>query len=187
MMKNRKTPLFTILVLGLLTCFLMGEELDDAGAPRFSLDSILDVVIFQDRNYGTGHYKAALVREEDEISLYLQLSEEKWQRFPDIADGGAMEEWPTLSLNEAGSLLIDSSHDAIGRAAWRKRLVIAYRQNEFIVAGYECSSYDKLAREPDVHFEVNYLTGKMILNKGVTNGPPAIIPLSEWKEPDGYP
>lgn len=186
MMKTQKTLIATIVMLALASHLLLGEDPAVDGGPLVPLDSILDVVLFSNWSKEFVDDKAALVDEADGISLFLRISGQKWQRFPDIAVAGGMGQWPTLSLNEAGSLVIDSVHDAIGRAAWRKRLVVAYRQNEIIVAGYEYSSYDKLAREPEVHFEVNYLTGKMILNKGVTNGPPAFIPLSEWEEPEEY-
>ncbi len=189
-LKSRTTPLIAVLALGFLTRCLNAEELADDGPPSFPLDSILDVLIVRDWNGDFEEDTAVLVFEDGDeglgICLYLHLSGQKWQRFPEIAMGGGMDQWPSLSLNEAGSLLIDSRHDAIGRAAWTRRLVIAYRQKKFIVAGYEYSSYDKLAQEPEVHYQANYLTGKMILNQGVTIGPPKITPLTEWEEPEGY-
>lgn len=186
-LKNRRTLLVAILALGVLTGVLNAEELADEGPPSFPLDSILDVVIVRDWNGDLEEDRAILVLEEGhDISLYLHLSGQKWQRFPDIAFGGGMEPWPNLSLNEAGSLLIDSSHDAVGRGAWKRRLVIAYRQSKFIVAGYEYSSRDKLAEYPNVDFEINYLTGQRILNRNVTQGTPEFIPLTEWEEPEGY-
>ncbi len=86
---------------------------------------------------------------------------------PDIAWFGAM--WgtmPWLEVSDAGSLLIKSGNEAIGRNRWSQTLTVAFRGGAFVVAGYTSTWYDTLDMENNGTCDVNYLTGKGEVAKG---------------------
>ena len=59
-----------------------------------------------------------------------------------------------------GSILITSHNDSIGRDRWEQKLTIAYRNFDFVVAGYTYSSYDTLDLDNTINCDFNVLTGK---------------------------
>lgn len=107
---------------------------------------------------------------------------------PDIAWFGAM--WgtmPTLEVSDAGSLLVMSGNEAIGRNRWTRTLTIAYRDNAFVVAGYTYTWFDTLDMENNGTCDVNYLTGRGELVKadkpaksfGFAKG---ALPVGDWTD-----
>ncbi len=88
-------------------------------------------------------------------------------RHPDIAWFGAM--WgtlPSLGLSEAGSLLVHSGNEEIGRNRWSETLTIAYRGGAFVIAGYTYRWYDTLDPENNGLCDVNFLSGRGEITRG---------------------
>ncbi|WP_020560053.1 hypothetical protein [Thiofilum flexile] len=123
--------------------------------------------------------RAVLVnnRETDQADLYLYLGGEVANDFKlailkkDIAWVGSM--WgtlPSLELSGKNSLLVKSANEAIGRNRWNQTITLAYRNNNFVVAGFTYNAYDTL--EPNAagtQCDINLLTGKGKLNgKAIT-------------------
>lgn len=173
-----------IAVFGIIAPFVNAEEV-----PKIPLDRL---AAFETHDWDADNTidRALLVNPSDEetggFDLYIVRGTGAWLRVPDFASGGAMMGLPRLSVNEFGSLVVTSSNLGIGRGHWEKRIVIAYRDSQFLVAGCEFESHDTLEVYPDVNFSVNYLTGKTILDGKETSGPPQAIPLADWVAPEEY-
>lgn len=76
-----------------------------------------------------------------------------------IVFNGAM--WgmsPSVARSEGGSLLLQSEQTGIGRYPWSETLTLAWREGEFVVAGYSWSTYDR-ALGGFAACDVNLLTG----------------------------
>ena len=115
--------------------------------------------------------RAVLVDGEDEIDLYLALTDPgSFERrvvatARDIAWRGEMAGTrPELALAENGSLLVRSMNESIGRTRWVETLTIAFRDGQFFVAGYTRLERDTVV--PEIHFacDVNLLSGKGVFN-----------------------
>ncbi len=138
--------------------------------------------------------KAVLARSEnknnidndDGAVLYIYLSNDHQGTLitkKNIAWAGAL--WgttPTLSLNKSGSLLIHSMNESIGRNRWNQKLTLSYRNNKFIVSGYNYASYDTLVKDSQFTCDVNLLTGKGKLNDKTFHIAKQKIALEDWNE-----
>lgn len=124
------------------------------------------------------------------VDLYLSLSDDEPNSMKldlvkkDIAWAGAMfGTLPSLELSGKNSLLVKSANDAIGRDRWNQTLTIAYRDKNFVVAGFTHNAYDTL--EPNakgIQCDINLLTGK-----GKANGKDITVTeksplLKDWKD-----
>lgn len=92
---------------------------------------------------------------------------------------------PSVSALPNGSIQITSHNDAVGRERWEQKLTIAYRNGDFVVAGYTFSSYDTLDPENTLQCDFNVLNGK-----GTTKGKPiaskgATVLLKDWRDEMG--
>ncbi|WP_275790638.1 hypothetical protein [Pararhizobium gei] len=92
---------------------------------------------------------------------------------------------PSIAALPNGSILITSHNDAIGRDRWEQKLTIAYRNFDFVVAGYTYTSYDTLDPDNSFDCDLNVLTGK-----GESNGNPVattgeIVLLTDWSDERG--
>ena len=67
---------------------------------------------------------------------------------------------PSVSFSPAGSLLLKSHNEAIGRNRWMQTLTLAWRGSALTVAGYTWSEYDTLDPAANRACDVNLLSGK---------------------------
>jgi hypothetical protein len=101
---------------------------------------------------------------------------------------------PWLEQAENGSLLVQSEQTGIGRFPWTQTLTLAWRDGEFVVAGYTRSTYDRITAS-SAGCDVNLLTGDYVieaLGGGVDNQPesvlvdrtgrgaPMVLPATAW-------
>jgi hypothetical protein len=155
--------LFCCLLLVLASAFAQGDT--------FAARHIWDVVN-ADWNEDGRFDKALLAINPDDssqVDLYLYLSSEKGLLLatyvPAVAWHGEMfGTQPDLDVNARGSLLIYSQNDAIGRNRWRETITVAYREGQFVVAGYTYTSRDTLDLDNTMSCDVNLLTGQGVLN-----------------------
>ena len=92
---------------------------------------------------------------------------------------------PSITALANGSILITTHNDSIGRNRWEQKLTIAYRNFDFVVAGYTYTSYDTLDLDNTTDCDFNVLTGK-----GKSNGKPVatkgeIVLLKDWNDETG--
>ncbi|MBW9066239.1 hypothetical protein JNB71_23315 [Rhizobium herbae] len=92
---------------------------------------------------------------------------------------------PFIEALPNGSILITSHNDSIGRDRREQKLTVAYRNFDFVVAGYTYSSYDTLDPDNTSQCDFNVLTGK-----GTSNGKPIaakgeIVLLKDWSDDRG--
>ena len=89
---------------------------------------------------------------------------------------------PELAALANGSFTITTKNDAVGRDRWRQSLTIAYRNFDFIVAGYTYSSYDTLNPDGGAECDLNVLTGKGKTSSGPVSGQAQFVLLKDWKD-----
>ena len=130
---------------------------------------------------------------DDENSIYLYLNNEVGKLtlqsiVPDLVSGqfGVYGQAPSIRALPNGSMQIVSRNDAVGRDRWEKILTIAYRDDDFVVAGFTYASRDTLDPNDVTECDLNLLTGK-----GTANGKPiadggGTIPLSDWTDQVGF-
>ena len=89
---------------------------------------------------------------------------------------------PELAALANGSFTITTKNDAVGRDRWRQSLTIAYRNFDFIVAGYTYSAYDTLNPAGGAECDLNVLTGKGKTGNGPVAGQAQFVLLKDWKD-----
>ncbi|HEV7320942.1 MAG TPA: hypothetical protein VGO04_20280 [Ensifer sp.] len=92
---------------------------------------------------------------------------------------------PAIEATANGSLIITSHNDSIGRDRWEQKLTLAYRNFEFVVAGYTYSSYDTLDPDNTSHCDFNVLTGKGKANDKPVNTRGELVLLKDWTDDRG--
>lgn len=92
---------------------------------------------------------------------------------------------PFLRVLPNGSMQIVSHNDAIGRDRWERKLTIAYRNFDFVVAGYTYTSYDTLDLDNTSDCDFNVLTGKGKSNDKPIVAQGEIVLLKDWSNDRG--
>lgn len=92
---------------------------------------------------------------------------------------------PELKAMANGSIQITTRNDSIGRNRWSQTLTLAYRNTDFIVAGFTYSYHDTLDLAASGDCDLNVLTGKGIANKA--DGKDGMIKLTITTKPDFVP
>lgn len=78
---------------------------------------------------------------------------------PNIVWSGSLwGQQPSLELNDAGSLLVLSTNHGMGRIRWFQALTIAYRDENFVMAGFTYDYYDSIDPEDTGECDINLLT-----------------------------
>lgn len=129
---------------------------------------------------------------DDDNGVYLYLSGENgvlelksaipnkiWGDF----DFAGQAPWVEALPN--GSLVISSHNDSIGRDRWEQKLTVAYRNFEFVVAGYTYSSYDTLDLDNTLKCDLNVLTGKGKSNDKPIATKGELVLLKDWNDDRG--
>lgn len=124
------------------------------------------------------------IRQPDD-SLILQTTATKlaWV-------GGMAGQKPQLEISQQGSLLVHMMNASIGRDRWHETLIIAWRGNRFMLAGYSNRWFDTVDNESNRTCDVNLLTGKGGRTRGTFLREIAFMtetrsaPIGEWdREP----
>lgn len=113
---------------------------------------------------------------ENRLTLALSLPNSVWG---DLTMSGRE---PELAALANGSFTITTKNDSVGRDRWRQSLTVAYRNFDFIVAGYTYSSYDTLDPNASAECDLNVLTGKGKTSGGPVSGQAQFALLKDWKD-----
>lgn len=148
---------------------------------------------------------ALLIRGDGDMDLrfFLEAENGKYLRDAGVAahkvwgtaepDGFVGQE-PDIKAMPNGSIQVITRNDAIGRNRWNQTLTIAYRNTDFIVAGFTYSYYDTLDPNSSGDCDLNVLTGKGTANvpdgKGGTrkvavSAAPQFIAFKDWPDDGG--
>ncbi|MDQ0561621.1 hypothetical protein QO004_003415 [Rhizobium mesoamericanum] len=123
------------------------------------------------------------LRDSDHELLRLSLSAPNKIWGSTSADGVFGQE---PSLKPAGkSVAIHSQNSAIGRDRWDQTLTVAYRNKQFVVAGYTYNHYDTLDPNAGGTCDYNALTGKLQKNGKDIKAEPRVIPITQWNDDTG--
>jgi hypothetical protein len=162
-------------------------------AVNIAPDSIISVASF-DWN-GDGTSDRAILTEgaagNTDLYIYLSAPAQNNNQQRELAlvkqdaawwGGGGPGSQPSLEVNPKGSLLLMSGNWGIGRDRWEQTLTIAYRNDQFIVAGITLEVRDTLDHSAGGNCDLNLLTGRGTRNgRGVDIGAQTIL-LSTWKD-----
>ncbi len=92
---------------------------------------------------------------------------------------------PSVTALPNGSILITSHNDSVGRDRWEQKLTVAYRNFDFVVAGYTYTSYDTLDSDNSSDCDINVLTGKGKSNGRAVSVTGKLIFLKDWNDDVG--
>ncbi len=163
-----------------------------------ALQNVLSAVTLDFKNEGETDRAVLTQNADDAANLYIYFST------PDpnssegafklilakksvVSAGSMWGQHPSLGVNDKGSLVITSSNTAVGREKWTQSLTIAFRNNEFVIAGITFSTHDGLDPKAGGHCDLNLLAGK-----GLRNGKPVSvssppIKLADWSDEKSLP
>lgn len=191
-----------------MKCFIAGLLLafgaSAALAEPIDTDSFVAAVT-GDFNKDGASDLALLTRGSEDMDLrfFLQDNERRYLRPAGVArnkvwgtagpDGFVGRE-PELKALPNGSLQITTRNDAIGRDRWTQTLTLAYRNTDFVVAGFTHSYYDTLDPDNNGECDLNVLTGKGVASKPDGKGghielrisvAPEFVPFKDWPTDGG--
>ena len=89
---------------------------------------------------------------------------------------------PALSVNDQGSLVIESGNDAIGRGRWNQKITAIYENNLFMVAGFTYTYRDTLDLSAGGTCDVNFLTGRGVRSDKDFRVSKQLQSLLDWTE-----
>ncbi|NRP18624.1 hypothetical protein LPJGGPFB_01861 [Ensifer adhaerens] len=120
-----------------------------------------------------------LAGEDGPLTLKSAIPNKIWGQY------GMVGQAPTVSALPNGSLVITTHNDAIGRDRWEQKLTIAYRNFDFVVAGYTYASYDTLDPSNTSQCDLNVLTGKGKSNDRPVSAKGELVLLKDWNDDRG--
>jgi hypothetical protein len=180
------------LSLGLPEC----QENKTADAKSVGLAQVLSAVTGYWNGDGSAD-RAVLIAhkpdpEEDELvfsELYLFLSDAEHESMP-LALHKKNPAWsgdlggtlPHLEIDRHGNLVIVSQNDAIGRDRWQQWLTIAYKDGEFVVAGFHYEATDSLRPKYRLQCNVDLFAGSGIKNGKQLKVRKQTIALMQWND-----
>ncbi len=133
---------------------------------------------------------------DDQIGIYIYLrdSEHELLRLSVSAPNkiwgstsadGIFGQEPSVKAVGKSSIAIHSQNSAIGRDRWDQTLTIAYRDKQFVVAGYTYNHYDTLDPNAVGSCDYNALTGKLQMNGKDVKAEPRITSIAQWNDEVG--
>lgn len=143
------------------------------GVPDLAIVATAD----EDSGNDSGLYVYLAKPEEGRLTLALSLPNTVWGSPPIMAG-----QEPELAALANGSFTLVTKNESIGRDRWRQTLTIAYRNFDFIVAGYTFSSYDTLNPDGGSKCDLNVLTGKGKALGQPISGQAQFVLLKDWKD-----
>lgn len=124
------------------------------------------------------------LRDSDHELLGLSLSAPNKIWGSTGADGVFGQE-PSIKAAGKSSIAIHSQNSAVGRERWDQTLTLAYRNKEFVVAGYTYNHYDTLDPNAGGSCDYNALTGNLLKNGKTTKAEPRVIRIAQWDDDTG--
>jgi hypothetical protein len=132
------------------------------------------------RGDDNGLYVYLAKPEENRLSPVLSLPNTVWGNLTMYGQE------PELAALANGSFTLTTKNDSVGRGRWRQTLTVAYRNFDFIVAGYTYSSHDTLAGDGGTSdCDLNVLTGKGKNGGRAVAGKARFVLLKDWKDEIG--
>lgn len=92
---------------------------------------------------------------------------------------------PSIEALSSGSIAVHSQNSGIGRDRWEQALTLAYRNEQFVVAGYTFSHYDTLDTNNTGACDYNVLTGKVTRDGKASKVDAKTIPVADWDDDVG--
>ena len=157
-----------------------------------------------DWNMDGGLDLAVLTRGESDLDLHFFLQKDgKYLSNAGVARGKLWGDagpdafagiGPEIKALPNGSILVTTRNETIGRDRWNQTLTLAYRNTDFIVAGFTYSYRDTLDLNNSGDCDLNVLTGKGIANEADGKGghikrqisvDAQFIPLKDWLRDGG--
>lgn len=83
-----------------------------------------------------------------------------------------------LAVAKNGSLQIHQYNESVGRDRWSRTLTVAYRDGQYVIAGFTFSAYDTLKADSSESCDYNLLTGKGIRNGRKVKISTSALPLA---------
>jgi len=124
------------------------------------------------------------LRDSDHELLRLSLSAPN-KIWGSTSAEGVFGQEPSLKAVGKSSIAIHSQNSAIGRDRWDQTLTVAYRNKQFVVAGYTYNHYDTLDPNAGGSCDYNALTGKLQKNGQDVKAEPRTIPIAQWNDDTG--
>ena len=143
-------------------------------------DGVADLALVatpgDDSGEDNGLYVYLAKPEENRLTLALALPHTVWGNLT------LYGQEPELAALANGSFTLTTKNDAVGRDRWRQSLTVAYRNFDFIVAGYTFSSYDTLDPDSGSECDLNVLTGKGKARGQPIAGKAQFVLLKDWQD-----
>ncbi|MBN8953887.1 MULTISPECIES: hypothetical protein [unclassified Rhizobium] len=122
---------------------------------------------------------------DDEHSLLKLAVSAPHKIWGSVEPGGVVGQEPSISALPNGSIAITSQNDSIGRDRWEQTLTLAYRNNNFVVAGYTYESRDTLEPESSHSCDYNVLTGKVTKDGKTLKADARTVSIQDWQDDIG--
>ncbi|AYG65855.1 MULTISPECIES: hypothetical protein [unclassified Rhizobium] len=119
---------------------------------------------------------------DDEHSLLKLAVSAPNKIWGSVEPGGMVGQEPSISALPNGSLAIASQNDAIGRDRWQQTLTLAYRNSNFVVAGYTYGSRDTLEPDNSHTCDYNVLTGKVTKDGKTLKAEARTVNIQDWQD-----
>jgi len=119
---------------------------------------------------------------DDEHSLLKLAASAPNKIWGSVEPGGIVGQEPSISALPNGSIAIVSQNDAIGRDRWTQTLTLAYRNNNFVVAGYTYDSRDTLEPDNSHSCDYNVLTGKVTKDGKALKADAKTVTIQNWQD-----
>ncbi|OCP36521.1 hypothetical protein [Ensifer sp. LC163] len=120
-----------------------------------------------------------LAGEDGPLALKSAIPNKVWGQY------GLVGQAPSITALPNGSLLITTHNDSVSRDRWEQKLTVAYRNFDFVVAGYTYSSYDTLDPNNTSQCDLNVLTGKGKSNDKPVSVKGELVLLKDWTDNRG--
>jgi hypothetical protein len=92
---------------------------------------------------------------------------------------------PSVEALPSGSIAVHSQNSGMGRDRWEQTLTIAYRNEQFVVAGYTFSHYDTLNTDDAGACDYNVLTGSVTRDGKAIKVTGKTISITDWDDDAG--
>ena len=146
-------------------------------------DGTQDLVVVatpgEDNGEDNGIYVYLAKPEENRLTLALAAPNSVWGNLTMYGQE------PELAALANGSFTLTTKNDSVGRDRWRQSLTIAYRNFDFIVAGFTYSSYDTIDPNASSECDLNVLTGKGKAQGQPFSGKAQFVLLKDWRDDIG--
>ena len=161
------------------------ERIIDAATGDWNKDDNQDLALLvgpEDGGQDIGIY--IYVRDKDHplLKLVTQAPAKIWGT--STLDGFFGQE-PSITALPSGSIAVTSQNSSIGRDRWEQTLTLAYRNGDFVVAGYTYTSYDTLKPDDGMKCDYNVLTGKVKRNDVASKVAPRFVTIQDWTDDTG--